>query len=94
MIATLPALAAPTLRRRAPLLGGLGLGFGAGALLGGLVHPAHRQSQSTIGAGVGALAGAALAPLTFGASAILGGLIGGAGGRNIIQAIKGAACRH
>lgn len=70
-------------------LGGLGAGFGAGALAGGLVQSALGKEGPgpMIGAGVGALAGGAAftaglvaAPFTFGLSALIGGIIGGVGG--------------
>jgi len=63
-------------------LSGIGLGYGAGSLAGGLVQSSlgkvgpGPQIGAGIGAGIG-VAGAALAPATFGISAILAGLIGG-----------------
>lgn len=60
------------------ILGGAGLGFGAGTLLNSLVG--GNQLGGTIGAGAGALAGAIIGSIVPGIGTIIGGLIGGSGG--------------
>ncbi|ONG56966.1 hypothetical protein BKE38_05065 [Pseudoroseomonas deserti] len=61
------------------LLGGAGLGFGAGTLLNTLVG--GKSTGGMIGAGAGGLAGAGLGFLLGGpAGVLLGGLLGGSGG--------------
>lgn len=60
------------------LLGGAGLGFGAGSLLNGLVG--GNKTTGTLGSGVGAAAGAAIGSIIPGVGTLIGGLLGGAGG--------------
>lgn len=60
------------------LLGGAGLGFGAGTLLNSLVG--GKAQGGMIGSGAGAAAGAIIGSIIPGIGTILGGLIGGAGG--------------
>ena len=60
------------------LLGGAGLGFGAGSLLNGLVG--GNKLGGTAGSGVGGLAGAAIGSIIPGVGTLIGGLLGGAGG--------------
>ena len=60
------------------LLGGAGLGFGAGSLLNGLIG--GNKLGGTAGSGVGGLAGAAIGSIIPGVGTIIGGLLGGAGG--------------
>lgn len=61
------------------LIGGVGLGFGAGSLAGGFVQSAMNKvgPAPTIGAGGGALAGAALGSIVPGVGTLIGGLLGG-----------------
>jgi hypothetical protein len=58
------------------LLGGAGLGFGAGSLLDSLLG-AKNQTAGTIGSGVGGLAGAAIGSIIPGVGTVIGGLLGG-----------------
>jgi hypothetical protein len=61
------------------LASGVGLGFGAGSLLGGFVQNAFGKTgpAPTIGAGVGAAAGAAIGSIIPGIGTVIGGLLGG-----------------
>lgn len=60
------------------LLGGVGLGFGAGSLLNSLVGGS--KLGGTLGSGGGAIAGALIGSIIPGIGTLIGGLIGGAGG--------------
>ncbi|WP_338928387.1 transglycosylase SLT domain-containing protein [Roseomonas mucosa] len=60
------------------LLGGAGLGFGAGSLLNTLAR--GNSTGGTVGSAAGGLAGAAIGSIVPGVGTVLGGLIGGAGG--------------
>ncbi|MGE4044457.1 MAG: phage tail length tape measure family protein [Acetobacteraceae bacterium] len=61
------------------LLGGVGLGFGAGSLAGGFVQNAFGKvgPGPTIGAGLGSAAGAAIGSIIPGVGTVIGGLLGG-----------------
>lgn len=61
------------------LLSGVGLGFGAGSLGGGLLQGALNKTGPApqIGAGAGALTGAAIGSIIPGIGTVIGGLIGG-----------------
>ena len=61
------------------LIGGVGLGFGAGSLAGGFLQSSLGKvgPAPTIGAGVGALGGAAIGSIIPGIGTIIGGLLGG-----------------
>lgn len=74
-------------------IGGVGLGFGAGSAVGGLVQNAtgHTGPGATAGAAVGALAGAAIGSIIPGVGTVIGGLIGGiigGGGGGLIGPAK------
>lgn len=71
------SLAAPSVTL-GNLIGGVGLGFGAGTLLNSLVR--GNQQNGMIGSGGGALAGAVIGSIIPGIGTVLGGLLGGAGG--------------
>ena len=60
------------------LLGGAGLGFGAGSVLNTLAR--GNSTGGTVGSAAGGLAGAAIGSIVPGVGTVLGGLIGGAGG--------------
>ncbi|MFK4047231.1 hypothetical protein ACI2KH_19940 [Roseomonas mucosa] len=60
------------------LLGGAGLGFGAGSVLNTLAR--GNSTGGTVGSAAGGLAGAAIGSIVPGVGTGLGGLIGGAGG--------------
>jgi hypothetical protein len=64
------------------LLGGAGLGFGAGSFLGTGVQGLLGKTGPgpTIGSAAGAIAGAAIGSIIPGIGTLIGGLIGGAGG--------------
>lgn len=61
------------------LIGGVGLGFGAGSLAGGFLQSSLGKvgPAPTIGAGGGALAGAAIGSIVPGIGTLIGGLLGG-----------------
>lgn len=63
-------------------LGGFGVGFSGGSLLGSVLQGALNKTgpAPTIGAGLGALAGVPLIPVLGPLAPIIGGLLGGAGG--------------
>lgn len=60
------------------LLGGAGLGFGAGSVLNTLAR--GNSTGGTVGSAAGGLAGAAIGSIVPGVGTVLGGLIGGGGG--------------
>lgn len=60
------------------ILGGAGLGFGAGSLLNTLAR--GNSTGGTVGSAAGGLAGAAIGSIVPGVGTVLGGLIGGGGG--------------
>lgn len=61
------------------LIGGVGLGFGAGSLAGGFLQSSLNKvgPAPTIGAGAGSLAGAAIGSIVPGIGTLIGGLLGG-----------------
>jgi hypothetical protein len=63
-------------------LGGFGIGFAGGSMLGGALQRTLNKTgpAPTIGAGLGALAGVPLIPVLGPLAPIVGGLLGGAGG--------------
>ena len=63
------------------LLGGAGLGFGAGTLVNSLAR--GNSQNGTIGSAGGALAGAAIGSIIPGVGTVIGGLVGGALGGGI-----------
>lgn len=71
------SLAAPSVTL-GNLIGGAGLGFGAGTLLNSLAR--GNQQNGMIGSAGGALAGAAIGSIIPGIGTVIGGLLGGAGG--------------
>jgi len=74
--AGMPGTGIPTIGN---IFGGVGLGFGAGSLVGGLMQRAFNKvgPAPTIGAGLGAGAGAAIGSIIPGVGTVLGGLLGG-----------------
>lgn len=74
--AGMPGTGAPTLGQ---LFGGVGLGFSAGSLLGGVLQRTFNRvgPAPTIGAGLGAGAGALIGSVIPGVGTLLGGLAGG-----------------
>ena len=62
------------------VLGGAGIGFGAGSLVNSLIGPLLGGGNAlggSIGSGIGALGGAALGSIIPGVGTLLGGLVGG-----------------
>lgn len=74
--AGMPGTGAPTIGE---LFGGVGLGFSAGSLLGGVLQRTFNRTgpAPTIGAGLGAGAGAVIGSFIPGVGTLLGGLAGG-----------------